>query len=109
MDPSVRKNKDEVDQLLAPNFFEYGSSGKIWTRVALIDSLSTEEPTQVVASGFKAQPLSDDTVLITYKTKKVKSGTESLRSSIWRNNGGKWQMVFHQGTGVMLENESIKK
>lgn len=22
----------------------------------------------------------------------------SLRNSIWKNDGGKWQMIFHQGT-----------
>jgi hypothetical protein len=27
----------------------------------------------------------------------------SLRSSIWRNRGEQWQMVFHQGTLISSE------
>jgi hypothetical protein len=27
----------------------------------------------------------------------------SLRSSIWKLNNGKWQIVFHQGTKINIE------
>ncbi len=102
MSPSIRKNKNELDELLAPTFFEHGSSGKLWSRKNIIEALLNEKELKVEASNFAAHRISDNAVLVTYKTREIGSSSESLRSSIWKNNRGKWQMFFHQGTRLLI-------
>jgi hypothetical protein len=34
--------------------------------------------------------------------------TQSLRSSVWRERDGRWQITFHQGTGVALEETAAR-
>jgi hypothetical protein len=45
---------------------------------------------------FQIQLLSPDVVLVTYRS--GRGDLFDLRSSIWRLSGGKWRMIFHQGT-----------
>ncbi len=53
-------------------------------------------------SEFSARFLSEDVVLVTYRSvrRNPVSSMEwhSLRSSIWKLTDGRWQMTFHQGT-----------
>jgi hypothetical protein len=49
---------------------------------------------EVTVQDFATRELAPDVVLVTYKT------ASALRSSIWKRIGGKWQMIFHQGTGT---------
>src|ERR1700692_2672754 len=98
---STRKNRDRLEQLLAPDFFEFGSSGNIWSRNEILERLPTEVPTQVTASNFKALSISAEAVLITYQTVRAETDGslfKALRSSVWKSNGTHWQMFFHQGT-----------
>jgi hypothetical protein len=47
--------------------------------------------------------LAADIILATYRATKTEVDGQqsySLRSSIWRKNGDKWQMFFHQGTAA---------
>jgi hypothetical protein len=48
--------------------------------------------------------LTADVALVTYRVvrrdRTEESTAASLRSSVWRHHGGRWQMVFHQGTRV---------
>lgn len=53
-------------------------------------------------SDFKSKPLSATVVLNMYQLTRVFGKGEklsrSLRSSIWKYEDGRWQLVFHQGT-----------
>jgi len=53
-------------------------------------------------TNFKMYVLSPDVVQTLFKTEKtvVETGkvSNSMRSSIWKNENGKWRMIFHQGT-----------
>ena len=99
----LRKDSGNLAALLAPSFFEFGSSGRIWHREETITSLHAEEPSKVEATEFKAHKLAETVYLITYRSKRTNSdgsSVEALRSSIWRKNKGEWQMQFHQGTKI---------
>jgi len=99
MEPTFRKDREKVSSLLAEEFFEFGSSGRVWSRVATLDLLANEtyQPPLVV-EHFSARPIAPETVLVTYKA--IREGRVSLRSSIWINRNDRWQIVFHQGTKV---------
>jgi hypothetical protein len=104
--PEVRSSSQRVADLLADDFLEFGSSGKVYNKQFTLAALAKETPPagsllpQVL--DFKITPLSEAVVLVTYKSKRLPSATEggrhTLRSSIWKLLDGRWQMVFHQGT-----------
>jgi len=101
----VRNSKEKVSALLADEFIEFGSSGFKYDKAFTLDSLSEEViDLEISVEEFETKRLSDDIVLVTYKTSKIDPDTgsrfQSLRSSIWKNNSGNWQMMFHQGTKI---------
>jgi hypothetical protein len=99
--PDVRKSNKELDELLADDFMEIGSSG-VYDKRQIIESLKDESPTKRSLSDFKAFTLAPDVILVTYRITQHgpsdSSPVHSIRSSIWKLLDGRWQMVFHQGT-----------
>jgi hypothetical protein len=103
LDTAVRRDGERLRQLLADDFLEFGSSGRVWTRKSIIDLLATETnffPPQI--EEFQCSFLSDKVALVTYRTVRTDAKTgerlASLRSSIWTRTDGEWRMRFHQGT-----------
>src|ERR1700744_5965505 len=45
--PSVRKDADAVSALLADDFLEYGSSGRIYSRAEILAALQDEPPAEL--------------------------------------------------------------
>jgi hypothetical protein len=100
--PAVRHSLETLNALLADNFIEFGSSGRIYNKAQVIESLQQETPIQRTLTDFKALILAEGVVLVTYRVvEQGEPGTRpvhSLRSSIWKWIDGRWQMLFHQGT-----------
>ncbi|MEK3714568.1 nuclear transport factor 2 family protein [Paenibacillus sp. FSL R7-0333] len=95
--PEVRTSVKELSNLLAEDFFEIGSSGQIW-RVKDRMDVNGIDVVRMQLSDFEIHPLSENIVLTTYKIFNEDKQQHSLRSSIWKYEHSKWQMVFHQGT-----------
>ena len=101
LDPATRTNRERLEILLGDSFFEFGSSGKVWNRTAVIDRLPSEKTEFFNATAFRAHEMKDDLVLVTYRTERKidqKEFSKALRSSIWSKSKDGWQMIFHQGT-----------
>jgi hypothetical protein len=102
LQPIVRRSAGEVSELLAHEFIEFGSSGRIFEKQQIIASLQTEPTVRRSLVDFNTSVLAPGIVLVTYRL--IRQGTSdeppiySLRSSIWKLIDGRWQMVFHQGT-----------
>ena len=103
LDPALRRDPDRVAALLADDFTEIGSSGRIFSRTDILDQLK-HEPTGDTLSlhDFAAQEIAPGIALVTYRTvRSDAAGTpirQALRSSLWIHREGLWQMRFHQGT-----------
>lgn len=104
--PEIRANRAAVESLLAEAFVEIGASGRFYERSMAVDAMTQEaggegEDHQLESFNYVLQPIADNAVLLTYETKRS-DGTGAvrcvLRSSIWKHDGLKWQMLFHQGT-----------
>ena len=96
LDPEVRGSAERVDELLAEDFVEFGSSGLVYDKSAVIEALG-RDPGFVgtrTLCDFSLRELSPTVVLVTYRI----GETGTLRSSIWQGREGRWRMVFHQGT-----------
>lgn len=94
--PDIRTSATELSNILADNFFEIGSSGKILHK----DRIAPEGigVVNMQLSEFEIHPLSDEIVLTTYRIFNKETQQYTLRSSIWKYMENRWQMVFHQGT-----------
>ena len=100
--PEIRRCPEELSRLLADDFREFGGSGRIFNKSEIIEALRNQPPVQLWLDEFQVMSLAPDVVLVTYRgncrfpeSDKV---SHSLRSSIWKKQNGRWQVVFHQGT-----------
>jgi len=94
---------DEFEQILDDEFIEFGTSGKKYNKVDQLNAIGKDaELTEVFFDvvDFQEKNVSDDVILATYKTINKLTKQEVLRSSLWRLNGDKWQLLFHQGTKI---------
>ena len=78
LEPAVRRNRERVEKLLAEDFLEFGSSGRVWTRDQIFDLLATETYTPFTIEDFACVLLSEDVALVTYRAvrKDTQSGDE---------------------------------
>lgn len=102
--PETRRSRRAVEALLAEGFVEFGASGTVYDRMGIIDLLSRDsgaDDGELRAANYVLKSISSDAVLLTYETDRSREdGSRQcvLRSSIWRREGLKWRMFFHQGT-----------
>lgn len=100
----VRRSPSAVGDLLVDEFVEFGSSGRVFDKPQIIAALRGEPTTTSQRSvlDFRTTVLAPGVVLVTYRLVRTdntgEAGRHSLRSSIWKLVGERWQMVFHQGT-----------
>jgi hypothetical protein len=96
--PDVRKSA-RLTELLAEDFVEFGSSGRVYTKADLVALLAAERPVLQTTSDFRVSLLAPDVALLTYRARRHSDPVvDTLRGSIWRRTRGQWQMLFHRGT-----------
>ncbi|MGA8042233.1 MAG: DUF4440 domain-containing protein [Terracidiphilus sp.] len=106
LDPTLRRTPAQMDALLAADFMEIGSSGRVWSRAETLDLLAHEEgyTEPPLVRDFVCRPLALGVVLATYRAIRMDKSSgkprETLRSSIWSTVAHGWQMRFHQGTSA---------
>jgi hypothetical protein len=102
LDPLVRRDGLRVAALLAEDFLEFGSSGRVWTREQILELLAIEDYRPPAMEDFKCDLIGEGVALVTYRTVRMEGDSLSrsavLRSSIWVREKGTWRMRFHQGT-----------
>lgn len=101
--PGVRCSRERLEQLLDPNFYEVGRSGRTYDRGTVIAHLAAQESQPVIESGdFALSELAPGVALLTYRSAfsdpEHGRSYHALRASVWVNNAGVWQMRYHQGT-----------
>jgi hypothetical protein len=102
LDSAVRRDRARVSALLAEDFLEFGSSGRVWSRPEIIDLLDSEDYQPPAMEDFQCNLIAEKVALVTYRTLRTNevSGIRSgvLRSSLWVEEAGEWRVRFHQGT-----------
>jgi hypothetical protein len=73
----------------APDFFEFGRSGRVYAREQIILTGGGEIKARLPLDGLKVRLLDGATVQVT---------VHARRSSIWTRTASGWVMRFHQGT-----------
>jgi len=105
LSPQVRRSREQMDCLLAQEFVEFGSSGRIYDKQSIIRTLTQPESIEdFQVEDFIMVSESDDTALVCYSCIARSADGDvirkSNRSSLWKLIDGRWQMAFHQGTSV---------
>jgi len=98
----TRADRSYMERTLAPDFFEFGRSGRVYTREQIIGMPPRPAAANYSLRDFKVTPIDDDVALVTYVSEV--HGAEVVRgnrSSLWRKTRDGWQLSFHQGTAVL--------
>jgi hypothetical protein len=107
LQPEVRRSREALEDLLAEDFQEFGSSGRIYSRADVIEPASTEPQFHYEIGDFSAALLAPGVALAKYRAARYDASgqleSRSLRSSVWVWCDNRWQMLFHQGTKVPAE------
>jgi hypothetical protein len=100
--PEAYSTLDAIDNMMAPNFWEIGASGRRYSREyvskVLSERLQYPKIEKWISSGFHCQEITENNYLLTYLLQQGDRITQ--RSSIWRRTPKGWQILFHQGTIV---------
>lgn len=98
----TRFDNEWMERTLAPDFFEFGRSGRIYRREDSIGIESQPIDARFPLKNFDARLLTPGVALVTYISAVTYNGIEEFgnRSSIWTRTENGWQLRFHQGTPV---------
>jgi hypothetical protein len=94
--PDREKDRKELTSLLASDFKEFCTSGRIFSINQLSHALQTSSARPATMSHFYVTSLGDSAALATYHI--TTTNSTSHHSSIWVQRDNRWQMLFHQGT-----------
>lgn len=103
----VRVSREKLDELLADEFFEIGSSGSMYDKKECLDTGVVL--TEMSLHNYEIYPLAQDVVLATYFIVDTTRNRNTYRSSIWKHIDGRWQLYFHQGTITPLTLSEVLK
>ena len=102
LNPAVRRDRARVTAMLAEDFQEFGSSGRLWTREQILGLLATETPQPLSMEDFECHRIAEGVALVCYRGVHIDPLTHqrdtTLRSSLWTKHSGEWRLRFHQGT-----------
>ena len=98
----VRFDSRRMDEILAPDFFELGRSGRVYGRQDIIDTEAQPIDARLPLMDFRARLLDSNLAQVTYMSAVTYGGVQELanRSSIWSQTRHGWQLRFHQGTAI---------
>lgn len=96
----TRLDKQRMNELIAPDFFEFGRSGRVWQRQ---DTLAAEPYTKDLVPPlpeFHIRLLDENIAQVSYDSAFRYDGVveHTHRSSIWSRTTSGWVLRFHQGT-----------
>ena len=100
--PELGSGAEDLERQMAPDFFEVGASGRLYSRVHVREVLlkryaaGGEDPWET--SDFHCRQLGPDTYLLTYVLRQEQRMTRRL--TVWQRSEQGWQVAYHQGTPV---------
>lgn len=99
----VRTSASLLGDLLHDDFEEISQSGTRYGKAEVLNSLPVKGSSSgYEAYGFEVKHLSQSIAQVLFETISVRAidnvKCKSLRSSLWKFDGERWQIIFHQGT-----------
>lgn len=105
--PEHGTTREAFEAMTADDFWETGASGRRYSRDFVIDTVVKQYAEgytdQWRAEDFYCQRVAPGLYLLTYTLHQGKRVTR--RATLWRDEGTRWVIVYHQGTIVERSNE----
>src|SRR6267154_1170002 len=100
MDPEVRRS-EKAAEFIADDFMEFAGNGRgVFNKADALAMMKRHIVRTMAIEEFNVRELAPNVVLVTYRVRSQgfggAPGRVSVRSSIWVQRGGKWQVTFHQ-------------
>jgi hypothetical protein len=98
----VRFDPERMDAILAPDFFEFGRSGRVYRREDILGTPARPFTARLPLADFQARLLDANVAQVTYVSVVTYDGVgeHARRSSIWSRAEDGWRLRFHQGTAI---------
>jgi hypothetical protein len=99
-----RGDVDAVGAALAEDFYEIGSSGRLFSKTEILEAIRQIKIVECSLERLRVLPLDEQHAILTYVARTTRryqgqeSTTRTYRSSMWRKAEGEWHLIFHQGT-----------
>lgn len=96
----TRFDTQRMNELIAPDFFEFGRSGRVYQRENILAIARQKIDAVFPLPEFQARLLDENTAQVTYNSAVTHDGIVQYarRSSIWSRTTSGWVLRFHQGT-----------
>ena len=95
----TRFDRRFMDATLAPDFEEFGRSGRRYSRADVLETPEQPIDAALPLEGFVARLVGGNVAIVTYISEvRYDRGERANRTSIWRWDGERWVLEFHQGT-----------
>jgi hypothetical protein len=96
----TRFDNKRMNELIAPDFFEFGRSGRTYKREDTLAAPRQTIDAILPLQDFEARLLHKDVAQVTYNSAVKYDGVTQYarRSSIWSRTPTGWVLRFHQGT-----------
>jgi hypothetical protein len=98
-------SRADFEAMTVADYWEVGASGSIYDRQTCLNELERRfaDPTYdplvgLEVSDFAVRKAGDGVWLATYRLRQGERDTRRL--SVWRQTGGVWVVLFHQGTVI---------
>lgn len=97
---ATRFDRDYMERILSADFVEFGRSGRVYDRAAIVAAPRGSIDAVLPLPDFAARLISPDVALVTYNSLVTYDGVveQGRRSSIWSRTADGWGLRFHQGT-----------
>ena len=98
----TRFDRAWMERILAPGFFEFGRSGRVYSREDTLGIAARPIEARLPLANLDVRLLSPDVAQVTYTSVETYRGEEQVanRSSLWSRTEDGWQLLFHQATAV---------
>lgn len=97
----TRCDPQYMRSITTEELFEFGRSGRVYSRDDLLDIPDQDIPATLPLQGFTVHDVAADVALVTYVSELQLTALElANRSSLWVRQGGRWRLRFHQGTPI---------
>ena len=82
LQPEVRGSKEEIAMLLADDFVDFGSSGRIFDKTQVVEELPYSPTVPMMIEDFQLKVLSSHVILATYRIVRTNEPREEMRNSL---------------------------
>jgi hypothetical protein len=92
----------DIRHIIADDFLEIGASGRTYTKAQVLAAIESAPLRKFQIEDFEIVASGDDWAMVSYRAgeRTAYASSTSLRSTLWVEREGKWQIVFHQGTSI---------